>query len=285
MRQREERKARGSTNKFEDTFVADLLVFNYELLVDIPESRLFYGNPEKHQIASVVFELYNEQSPSQSIRGAILQQRYAGSAGRLESFDEVFVVKEERGVLSLLINIVFRADVDIFMSWDMEKRGIRYLLERGIANNINMAACLSRTNDLEDLFEHINFIDYQSLKETHLRREWLTRGNIVEAAAQRPSKDHAYYLAILQEKLRKRLAKKPILRQKYLFDLELKGRVNINLHRVCEMELKLRSYTLEAVVSHIYQTQSPHFTDKYLSDSLLRNASDVLAHVAQKIEY
>lgn len=28
-RQKEEKKVRGSTNKFEDTFVADLLVFNY----------------------------------------------------------------------------------------------------------------------------------------------------------------------------------------------------------------------------------------------------------------
>lgn len=39
------------------------------------------------------------------------------------------------------------------------------------------------------------------------------------------------------------------------------------------------------MVNHIYQTQSPHFTDKYLSESLLQNANDVLAHVAQKIEY
>jgi translation elongation factor EF-Ts len=58
----------------------------------------------------------------------------------------------------MLINIVFRVDVDIFMSWDMEKKGIRYLVQRGIENGINISACLSRTNDLEDLFEHINFI-------------------------------------------------------------------------------------------------------------------------------
>jgi hypothetical protein len=34
------------------------------------------------------------------------------------------------------------------MSWDMEKKGLRYLLQRGIMNGINMAACLSRVNDL-----------------------------------------------------------------------------------------------------------------------------------------
>jgi hypothetical protein len=48
----------------------------------------------------------------------------------------------------MLINIVFRVDIDIFMSWDMEKKGVRYLLQRGIENGINMSACLSRTNDL-----------------------------------------------------------------------------------------------------------------------------------------
>ena len=58
------------------------------------------------------------------------------------------VVKNEEGLLSLLINLVFRIDVDIFMSWDMEKKGIRYLLQRGIYNHINMAKCLSRVNDL-----------------------------------------------------------------------------------------------------------------------------------------
>jgi DNA polymerase elongation subunit (family B) len=34
------------------------------------------------------------------------------------------------------------------------------------------------------------------------------------------------------------------MRQKYFFDMDIKGRVNINLNRICEMELKLRSYTL-----------------------------------------
>lgn len=69
---KEEKHAiRGSTNKFEDTFVADLLIFNYELIVEVPERNLHYGNPEKHPIIGIVFEIYNEQSPSQSIRGLI----------------------------------------------------------------------------------------------------------------------------------------------------------------------------------------------------------------------
>jgi len=34
-------------------------------------------------------------------------------------FDDIMLVGDERGILSLLINLVFRVDPDIFMSWDM----------------------------------------------------------------------------------------------------------------------------------------------------------------------
>ena len=36
----------------------------------------------------------------------------------------------------------------------------------------------------------------------------------------------------------------PELRKKYAFNIELRGRVNINLCRICEAELKLKSYTI-----------------------------------------
>jgi hypothetical protein len=42
------------------------------------------------------------------------------------------------------------------------------------------------------------------------------------------------------------------------------------------MELKLRSYTLEAVVSHIYKTQIPDFTDKYLYNTFMEDYSKVV---------
>jgi uncharacterized radical SAM superfamily protein len=51
------------------------------------------------------------------------------------------------------------------------------------------------------------------------------------------------------------------------------------------MELKLRSYTLEAVVKHIYQTQIADFTDKYLNNLMTESAGEVVAHITQKIEY
>ena len=105
----------------------------------------------------------------------------------------------------------------------------------------------------------------------------------MEEATARPSKDNSRYLSILEEKLKKRLNRKPILRQKYLFDMEIKGRVNINLCRICEMELKLRSYTLEAVVRHIYKTQIPDFTDKYLCSAMMEDCSKVIDEIGRRI--
>lgn len=59
--------------------------------------------------------------------------------------------------------------------------------------------------------------------------------------------------------------------------------MNINLNRICEMELKLRSYTLESVVKHIYQTQLADFTDKYINNAIVDSGGEMLAYVAQKI--
>jgi hypothetical protein len=129
------------------------------------------------------------------------------------------VVENESGLLSLFVSIVFRVDVDLFMSWDMEKKGIRYLLQRGILNGMNIATCLSRVSDLEDIFEHINFTSFTSLKETHLRKEWLTHGNVREMALRSPTKDNKYFLNILNEKIKKNLQRRPVLRQKYKFDM------------------------------------------------------------------
>jgi len=111
--------------------------------------------------------------------------------------DEVIVVKDERSLFSMLISIVFRVDVDIFISWDMEKKGVRYLMQRGAANGINIVSCLSRTNDFEDVFEHINLIDFKTIKETYLTRAYLTQGNIIQEAVSKPSKDNTYFLNIL----------------------------------------------------------------------------------------
>ena len=44
--------------------------------------------------------------------------------------------------------------------------------------------------------------------------------------------------------MKDRINMKPVLRKKYKFDVNVKGRVNLNLQRICEQDSKQRSYTL-----------------------------------------
>jgi hypothetical protein len=66
-----------SSNKYEDTFVSDLIILTYELLVEIEEPKLYYGDPEKHPIFAIVFEIYNEKAAFESIRAVIITEQYA----------------------------------------------------------------------------------------------------------------------------------------------------------------------------------------------------------------
>jgi DNA polymerase elongation subunit (family B) len=137
-----------STANVEDTFVADILVFSYELLMEVAPP-LYCGDPEKHPIFAIIYEIYNEQAPAELVRGIIVREKDIGGEWLWDGFGEVWAVPDERAILSVLVNLVFRVDPDILMTWDMERRGIRYLAERGIAHGINIANCLSRACDME----------------------------------------------------------------------------------------------------------------------------------------
>jgi DNA polymerase elongation subunit (family B) len=66
----------------------------------------------------------------------------------VEDFDEVFCVKNELGILQLLINLIIRVDVDLLIAYDQEKRGIYYLLMRSIQYGIDLCDVLSRSGSL-----------------------------------------------------------------------------------------------------------------------------------------
>ena len=51
---------------------------------------------------------------------------------------------------------------------------------------------------------------------------------------------------------------------KYYFDGNVRGRVNLNIFRICEAELKLRSFSIEAVAKHLFGEQLCEFTDAEL---------------------
>lgn len=66
-----------------------------------------------------------------------------------EEYDDIFVVKNEYGLLSLLISCIFRLDPDLLVTYDQEKRGIRYLSQRGYSYGINFQSLISRVCDLD----------------------------------------------------------------------------------------------------------------------------------------
>ena len=64
--------------------------------------------------------------------------------------------------------------------------------------------------------------------------------------------------------MKRSLKRKPILRKNYRFDIDIKGRVNLNIYRICESDLKLKSYTMEAVTKHLFNEQLCEFSDNQL---------------------
>ena len=90
---------------------------------------------------------------------------------------------------------------------------------------------------MEDSLEFINFKDFISLKETYLKREYLAFGQLEQepdiAAYKKNSEATIAYLNLIKEKMMQRKNRAPELRKKYNLNIDLKGRVNINLCRIC----------------------------------------------------
>lgn len=94
--------------------------------------------------------------------------------------DDIFMVKNEFQLLSMMILIIARIDPDFLVSFDLEKRGIRYLCQRGFAHGVDFASMVSRACELDDLFQFLNFREFQVVKATFLTPDILLKGNILE---------------------------------------------------------------------------------------------------------
>lgn len=60
----------------------------------------------------------------------------------------------------MIISIICRIDPDFLVTFDQEKRGIRYLTQRGFVNGINFQSLISRSCELDEIFEFMNFKDF-----------------------------------------------------------------------------------------------------------------------------
>lgn len=80
------------------------------------------------------------------------------------------------------------------------------------------------------------------------------------------------------QKIEERKARKPMFRKKYIFNIIVRGRVVLNLFRVYEFELKLKSYTIEAVVKHLFNEQIYEFTDRSLFETLIKTPDPIIEY-------
>lgn len=129
------------------SFISDLLVIHYQLICDIINPKFHYANPENDPIVCLVYDIANFKKYDFRVKGMILVEKYYTNFDMLE-IDDLFVVKDEQALLTIFINIVFRIDPDLLISYDQQKKGIRYMTQRGFNWGMNLQQLLSRTADL-----------------------------------------------------------------------------------------------------------------------------------------
>lgn len=63
---------------------------------------------------------------------------------KADKIHDIMFVKDEKDVLMMFALLVFKFDPDLLISYDQEKKGIYYLVNRGAAHSLNYCELLSR---------------------------------------------------------------------------------------------------------------------------------------------
>ena len=71
------------------------------------------------------------------------------------------MVKSEKDLLVFFALLVFKFDPDCLISYDQEKKGFYYMVNRAAANGLNYCEILSRCQlELDYLYEVVVFADF-----------------------------------------------------------------------------------------------------------------------------
>jgi DNA polymerase elongation subunit (family B) len=74
-----------------------------------------------------------------------------------------------------------------------------------------------------------------------------------------------------------------VFRRKYNFNITVRGRVVLNLFRIYEFELKLKSYSIEAVVKHLFGEQLYEISDRNMHEALSKSPYPVIEYQLLRI--
>lgn len=237
------------------------------------------SNAATDKVVGIVYSISNERSAFEATGLIGVKKLFLRT--ECAALNDIVLVRDERDVLLFFALLVFKFDPDCLISYDQEKKGLYYLVNRAAYNGINYCEMLSRClDDLDYLYDVVVFTDFELVKSTFLTKESLVQDGLHRSIGKSASEESLKRLLARMEEKKKR---KPIFRRKYAFNIAVRGRVILNLYRVYEFELKLRSYTIEAVAKHLFGEQMCEFSDRSLYEALLVGADAVVEYQLARV--
>lgn len=127
---------------------------HYEFLAGFESNcNRYCADPEKDEIICFSIQTRNFKDYRRVFKSLILVEKFVHKESlQVWEYDDIHFVKNEYDLLSMVISVICRLDPDLLVTYDQEKRGIRYLTQRGFAYGINFQSLISRSCELDELF-------------------------------------------------------------------------------------------------------------------------------------
>ena len=248
-----------------------ITIMSIELLVNTTSN---YGiNPSKDEILCIFISIHDEHaktslsissthpytyynliitsSPNKSIvkrynnnSSFILSPEHISYHDNTYSYTNIYEViyaKDEIGILCKLSEIILTYDPDIITSYESEKNGIGFIINRAIYLGYPLNILCSRVYSF--LNEKYNHSEYLKMKIEEKRNE---------------------NAKIENERMVESFREFKYLQMKYAKCIPIKGRIILNLWSVLESEIKLTDYSIENVIYNALQIRECQFEYRYL---------------------
>lgn len=168
-------------------FSCDLTKITFELMTECSSPAA--SNAESDKLIGIVYSISNEKSAGVAT-GLVGLAKYFSSVdpSRCPKLNDLVLVKTEKDLLLFFALLVFKFDPDCLVSYDQEKKGLYYLVNRAAANGLNYCEMLGRAHlELDYIYDVVVFADFELLKSTFLRKESLVAHLLQPGSQKTPS--------------------------------------------------------------------------------------------------
>ncbi len=130
------------------------------------------SNPETDKVLGIVYSISNEKSSVEATGLIGITKHFSKvNPSACSALNDIVLVKTEKELLMFFALMVFKFDPDCLISYDQEKKGLYYLVNRASSHGMNYCEMLSRSQlELDYLYEVVVFTDFELLKSTFLTR-------------------------------------------------------------------------------------------------------------------